>query len=79
MLTRESLKNLLSELSDREAKILELKYGLLDGKTTTNEEIAKEFGCEEKEIEADLDKAFTKFRHPNRITRLSGEQKPNIV
>ncbi|KKS66174.1 MAG: RNA polymerase sigma factor [candidate division WWE3 bacterium GW2011_GWB1_42_6] len=69
--SRELLKGhideVLQSLNPRERKVLELRFGLKDGRTRTLEEVGKEFGVTIRQIEA---KALRKLRHPSRSKRL---------
>ena len=60
------LCDVLYELTDREARVLELRYGLLDNHPRTYEEVAKEFGTTEDAIVEIETKAIKKLQHPKR-------------
>jgi len=72
--TREMLKveldKVLETLTDREEKVLRMRFGLLDGKTRTLEEVGKEFGVTRERIRQTESKALRKLRHPSKSTRL---------
>lgn len=69
------IMDIIQELTDREARVMELHYGLIDNHPRTIEEISKEFGTTEEEIDAILQKAYKKMRHPNRRARLENALK----
>ena len=73
-LLKEELYDVLSELTDREARVLELRYGLKDNKPRTLEEVGKEFGVTRERIRQIEAKAIKKLRHPNRSKRLTDFQ-----
>lgn len=60
----------LSTLNPREQKVLELRFGLRDGRTRTLEEVGKEFGVTRERIRQIEAKALRKLRHPSRSKRL---------
>ena len=72
--TQEALKQQIAEalstLSDRERKVLELRFGLIDGRTRTLEEVGKEFNVTRERIRQIEAKALRKLRHPSRSRRL---------
>lgn len=61
---REQVKNALAVLSDRERQVLELRFGLLDGKDHTLEEVGKYFDVTRERIRQIEAKALRKLRHP---------------
>ena len=69
-LLKDELYDVLRELTDREARVLELRYGLLDNHPRTLEEVGKEFGVTRERIRQIEAKAIKKLRHPNRAKRL---------
>ncbi len=72
--TQEALKQQIAEalstLSDRERKVLELRFGLNDGRTRTLEEVGKEFNVTRERIRQIEAKALRKLRQPSRSRRL---------
>jgi len=63
---RESIKNALAVLSDRERQVLELRFGLMDGKDHTLEEVGQFFNVTRERIRQIESKALRKLRHPTR-------------
>lgn len=70
MLLKEELNEVLGTLSDREAKVLRLRFGLDDGRTRTLEEVGREFKVTRERIRQIEAKALRKLRHPSRSKRL---------
>ncbi len=66
----ERINEVLSQLTDREAKVIRLRYGLLDGRTHTLEEVGKEFNVTRERIRQIEAKALKKLRHPARAKLL---------
>ena len=73
-LLKDELYDVLQELTDREARVLELRYGLIDNHPRTLEEVGKEFGVTRERIRQIEAKAIKKLRHPNRSKRLGDYQ-----
>ncbi len=73
-LLKDELYEVLQELTDREARVLELRYGLRDNHPRTLEEVGKEFGVTRERIRQIEAKAIKKLRHPNRAKRLGDYQ-----
>lgn len=67
---RESIKNALAVLSDRERQVLELRFGLMDGKDHTLEEVGQYFNVTRERIRQIESKALRKLRHPTRSRHL---------
>ena len=65
-LLREQVRNALEFLGDRERQVLEMRFGLKDGKDHTLEEVGKEFGVTRERIRQIEAKALRKLRHPSR-------------
>lgn len=70
MLLKEELNEVLKTLSDREARVLRLRFGLDDGRTRTLEEVGREFRVTRERIRQIEAKALRKLRHPSRSKRL---------
>ena len=70
ILLKEQLDEVLSTLTDREEKVLRLRFGLEDGRSRTLEEVGKEFNVTRERIRQIEAKALRKLRHPNRSKRL---------
>lgn len=69
-LLRDQIRNVLNFLSDREREVLEMRFGLNDGKDHTLEEVGKEFGVTRERIRQIEAKALRKLRHPSRSKSL---------
>ncbi len=69
-LLREQLDEVLETLSDRERKVLILRFGLKDGRSRTLEEVGKEFNVTRERIRQIEAKALRKLRHPSRSRKL---------
>jgi RNA polymerase primary sigma factor len=67
---RESVKNALAVLSERERQVLELRFGLADGKDHTLEEVGQYFNVTRERIRQIESKALRKLRHPTRSRHL---------
>lgn len=63
---REAIKNALAVLSERERQVLELRFGLMDGKEHTLEEVGQYFNVTRERIRQIESKALRKLRHPTR-------------
>ena len=72
LLLRERLNEVLSTLTERERKILELRFGLHDGYARTLEEVGKQFKVTRERIRQIEAKGLRKLRHPTRIRQLQG-------
>ena len=66
----EALKEILNELTDREQKVLDLRFGLTDGRARTLEEVGKEFNVTRERIRQIEAKALRKLRHPARAKKV---------
>jgi RNA polymerase primary sigma factor len=66
----EAVNQALAELSDREQKVVRLRFGLDDGQMRTLEEVGKEFGVTRERIRQIESKTLAKLRHPMRSSRL---------
>ena len=69
-LLREQVQEVLSSLTDRESRVLKLRFGLEDGRTRTLEEVGREFGVTRERIRQIEAKAIRKLRHPSRSKKL---------
>ncbi len=69
-LLREQLDEILDTLTERERKVLTLRFGLLDGRARTLEEVGKEFSVTRERIRQIEAKALRKLRHPSRSKRI---------
>ncbi|MCL2171697.1 MAG: RNA polymerase sigma factor RpoD [Defluviitaleaceae bacterium] len=67
---KEQLMNVLETLTEREKKVLILRFGLRDGKARTLEEVGKEFNVTRERIRQIEAKALRKLRHPGRSKKL---------
>ena len=67
---KRELNALLGNLSDREERVIKLRFGLIDGRTKTLEEVGKEFGVTRERIRQIEAKALRKLRHPSRSNKL---------
>lgn len=69
-LLREQIRNVLGFLSEREREVLEMRFGLNDGKDHTLEEVGRSFGVTRERIRQIEAKALRKLRHPSRSKAL---------
>ncbi len=69
-LLKENVEDILKTLSDREKKVLVLRFGLHDGRPRTLEEVGKEFNVTRERIRQIEAKALRKLRHPSRSKKL---------
>ena len=69
-LLKEQLVEVLGTLTEREQKVLRLRFGLDDGRARTLEEVGKEFNVTRERIRQIEAKALRKLRHPSRIRKL---------
>ena len=69
-LLKEQVNDVLHTLSDRERRVLQLRFGLEDGRDRTLEVIGREFGVTRERIRQIEAKALRKLRHPTRSRRL---------
>jgi RNA polymerase primary sigma factor len=70
ILLQEQLESVLHTLSDREKKVIQLRFGLLDGHPRTLEEVGREFGVTRERIRQIESKTLSKLRHPSRSQKL---------
>ena len=71
-LLKEQIDRVLGELTPREKRVLELRFGLKDGHARTLEEVGKEFNVTRERIRQIEGKALRKLRHPSHSRRLKG-------
>ena len=69
-LLREQLEDVMNTLTPREAKVLKLRFGLIDGRPRTLEEVGREFMVTRERIRQIEAKALRKLRHPSRSKKL---------
>ena len=77
-LLKEELYGILKDLSDREERVIRLRYGLDDNRPRTLEEVGKEFGVTRERIRQIEAKAIKKLRHPTRSKKL-GDYKEKVL
>ena len=70
ILLKEQLNEVLDTLTEREGKVLRLRFGLADGRQRTLEEVGKEFNVTRERIRQIEAKALRKLRHPSRSKKL---------
>lgn len=68
---KEQISDVLDTLTPREKKVIELRFGMIGGKSRTLEEVGKEFGVTRERIRQIEAKAIRKLRHPSRSKKLS--------
>ena len=69
-LLAEALKEILGTLTEREADVLRMRFGMYDGRTHTLEEVGQIFGVTRERIRQIENKAIRKLRHPSRAKRI---------
>ena len=69
-LLKEQIDKVLDELTEREKKVLQLRFGLRDGRARTLEEVGREFNVTRERIRQIEGKALRKLRHPSRSRKL---------
>ena len=69
-LLRQELESALDSISPREARILRLRFGLIDGRAHTLEELGQKFGLTRERIRQIEGEALRRLRHPSRARRL---------
>ena len=71
-LLKDTLSDVLATLTERERRILELRYGLNDGYPRTLEEVGHQYEVTRERIRQIEGKALRKLRHPTRRSKLEG-------
>ena len=71
-LLKEQIDEVLDELTEREKKVVQLRFGLGDGRARTLEEVGREFSVTRERIRQIEGKALRKLRHPSRSRKLKG-------
>jgi len=71
-LLKEQIDKVLDELTEREKRVLQLRFGLKDGRARTLEEVGREFSVTRERIRQIEGKALRKLRHPSRSRKLRG-------
>ncbi|MDP2949535.1 MAG: sigma-70 family RNA polymerase sigma factor, partial [Chloroflexota bacterium] len=69
-LLKEQIEKVLDTLNPRERRVLQLRFGVGDGRSRTLEEVGKEFGVTRERIRQIEAKALRKLRHPSRSSKL---------
>ncbi len=69
-LLAEALKEILGTLTEREADVLRMRFGMYDGRTHTLEEVGQSFGVTRERIRQIENKAIRKLRHPSRAKKI---------
>jgi len=70
ILMQEQIEGILHTLSEREKKVIQLRFGMLDGHPRTLEEVGSEFGVTRERIRQIESKTLSKLRHPSRSQKL---------
>ena len=70
VLLKEQINQVLSTLTEREEKVLRLRFGLEDGRSRTLEEVGQQFNVTRERIRQIEAKALRKLRHPNRSNKV---------
>jgi RNA polymerase primary sigma factor len=70
ILLKEQIADILSTLTDREEKVLRLRFGIEDGRSRTLEEVGREFNVTRERIRQIEAKALRKLRHPSRSKKV---------
>jgi RNA polymerase primary sigma factor len=71
-LLKDKLSDVLGTLTERERRIVELRFGLIDGYARTLEEVGKQYKVTRERIRQIEAKALRKLRHPTRVRHLKG-------
>lgn len=78
-LLREKIMDVLDSLTERERRVLSLRFGLVDGYSRTLEEVGRQFNVTRERIRQIEAKALRKMRHPTRIRQLHGFFEPEHI
>jgi RNA polymerase primary sigma factor len=70
MLMQEQIEGVLHSLTEREQKVIEMRFGMVDGRPRTLEEVGAEFGVTRERIRQIESKTLSKLRHPSRAQQL---------
>ena len=70
MMLQDELRRIFNSLDPREVQILQLRYGLKDGRSLTLEQVGKKYGLTRERIRQIEAKALRKLRHPSRSEHL---------
>lgn len=70
LMLRDDLRRILDGLTERERKVIEFRFGLIDGQSRTLEEVGKIFGVTRERIRQIESKTLKKLQHPNRSAKL---------
>jgi RNA polymerase primary sigma factor len=70
IMLQDQLEEILHNLAPREQKIIQLRFGLMDGHPRTLEEVGREFGVTRERIRQIESKTLSKLRHPSRAQML---------
>jgi RNA polymerase primary sigma factor len=70
LLMQEQIEHILHSLSDREKRVIEMRFGMVDGQPRTLEEVGSEFGVTRERIRQIESKTLSKLRHPSRSQKL---------
>jgi RNA polymerase primary sigma factor len=68
----EALRDVLSDLTERERRVVRMRFGLDDGQVRTLEEVGKEFGVTRERVRQIESKTLAKLRQPGRRGKLAG-------
>ena len=70
MMLGEAVLEALNQLNDREKEVIRLRFGLVDGRARTLEEVGKRVRCDPRAHPPDRAKTLAKLRHPQRSEKL---------
>ena len=78
-LLKDELYEIMKDLTDREERVLRLRYGLDDNRPRTLEEVGREFNVTRERIRQIEAKAIRKLRHPTRAKKLGDYRDPAFM